>query len=677
MVDHDPSTDAIDRAAACVRNAPKGDRNHTLNRQAYTLGGIVPAELLADAERVLVAAATDAGLPDDEARKVARRALHEGAGKPLPDSPPARSPRRAGARKVSALPPRPRGHELEPGSPPTRAIAFTTWGSLSEPTGGVESARTLAELAESFRGPKGRPTKDPNATPVWNAAIYRDGRRKGGDLRAVHGLVVDLDEWPEASEVDLANACGPFAYAAHTTASHRPGEARWRVVLPLAEPVRATVWEKNQPQITDWITLRFAAARGELAAWSGDKLEQKTASGIDVLPPSQAFYVPHAGEHYQSVCDLDGDVLPLLEAIEAELPMLSWSAKRARAAVESPMVGRMVRVADTGWLNSYPPAREYLLRTAEDPGDGVLALGKVGMLAAEGGAGKTMALAQLAVAVAAGATRWLGWKVEHSGPVVVLLGEEDEGEAHRRLYNAAEALQLSLEQRGRAARNLTIAPLAGVPCAWTRKGMDGEATTTDAAEATFAELREIAADRGAGWALVVVDPLSRFAGLDAETDASGATRFVQVVERLTHLPGVADDCGPTVLVAHHTNKASRSQNRGGASTDSTAARGSSALTDGVRWQAQLEKVYQRGIPIPGFAVLHVTKSNYALRPEPVLLARGEFGILREPTAEDRVQLAEDRKRIDAEAAKKKAEKAATEKAATKAAAAAATKGALP
>jgi hypothetical protein len=85
-----------------------------------------------------------------------------------------------------------------------------------------------------------------------------------------------------------------------------------------------------------------------------------------------------------------------------------------------------------------------------------------------------------------------------------------------------------------------------------------------------------------GWSCIILDPISRFLGADAETDNAAATQFIALLERLSlELRG-----NPTVIFGHHMNKSGVS----GVGTDQSAARGSSALTDGVRWQANLEKV---------------------------------------------------------------------------------------
>src|SRR5208337_189775 len=58
--------------------------------------------------------------------------------------------------------------------------------------------------------------------------------------------------------------------------------------------------------------------------------------------------------------------------------------------------------------------------------------------------------------------------------------------------------------------------------------------------------------------------------------------------------------------------------------DATAARGSSALTDGVRWQANLDAVPHPDNPKtqhPDLAVLRVVKNNYGWFPPPLALHR--------------------------------------------------------
>lgn len=283
-----------------------------------------------------------------------------------------------------------------------------------------------------------------------------------------------------------------------------------------------------------------------------------------------------------------------------------------------------------------PKSRTWLLRRVPRNDDerkaqgqddlvGVLPLGKVGLLASAGGVGKTMALCQLAISVATGRP-WFGpdgWHVplEGQGRSLLLLGEEDEDEAHRRLYDAAEALGLTDQERALCSARIDVIPLAGVASALTHSAK-GETVDTAALEA----LRRGLADRAGpeGWRLVVVDPLSRFADADAEIDNSAATRFVQAIESLAKVNGEGRT-GPAVLVTHHTSKGSRKD--GDASGN--AIRGATALIDGVRWGATLEVLTPIVEDEPGFECVRVAnvKSNYSAMAPPLYLRRGAFGRL--------------------------------------------------
>ena len=291
-----------------------------------------------------------------------------------------------------------------------------------------------------------------------------------------------------------------------------------------------------------------------------------------------------------------------------------------------------------------PPHRAWLL-------DKVLPLGKVGMLTAEGGAGKTTALCQLALSVATGVP-WLGtFQVppEAVGRVLLVLGEEDAEEVRRRMWHAAGAMGLALARLEDARRRIVTLPLAGVPCAFLEP--DRETGTRDSAFAMW--LRAQLQAPGEPWRLVVLDPLSRFAGADAETDNAMATRFVQSVEAVASLTGA------TALIAHHTNKSARGVD---AKASTAAARGSSALTDGARWVAQMtsedlvhddSKISEH---LDRVVTLKVTKSNYAKRPPEITLRhdRDNGGALKLCDETDRADISEARKRPDAAKAKAKA-----------------------
>lgn len=271
-----------------------------------------------------------------------------------------------------------------------------------------------------------------------------------------------------------------------------------------------------------------------------------------------------------------------------------------------------ITVPAPDWYTTAPPRRTWLLRDRRTPqSDGVLPLGKVGQLVAEGGGGKTMALVQLAIAVATG-TPWLGaLEVASPGRVLAVLGEEDADEVQRRVYNASRASGVAPPPLG----SIVTMPLAGIPCSMIER--DSYGNPTDAAflywlRAYLAEPTELP------WRLIVADPLSRLAGQDAEKDNAQATRFIEALESL------AAKTGATVLVAHHSNQSSRGA---GSKVTATSSRGVTALVDGVRWAATMAVEHVEGLDpdarerLGEIVTIAFAKSNYSRRGEPIRCRR--------------------------------------------------------
>jgi len=277
----------------------------------------------------------------------------------------------------------------------------------------------------------------------------------------------------------------------------------------------------------------------------------------------------------------------------------------------------LVISAPRAWYETNPPRRAWLLRDARRPkADGLLPLGKVGQLIAEGGAGKTMGAFQLAIAVAT-CSQWLGaFDVAipggdgkpRKGRVLFIPAEEDAEECHRRLHKARRATGAPIPEDGR----IVVLPLAGVMCPMLERDEHRNIVT-----APFLTWLRGYLDAHGPWDLIIVDPLSRFAGPDAEIDNAAATQFIQSLESIATLTGA------TVLVCHHTNKLAR---RGG-SVEAVAGRGSSALVDGVRWQCSLgsERIKLEDPDaqerLGELVVWTHTKTNYSRRAEELLLRR--------------------------------------------------------
>lgn len=282
--------------------------------------------------------------------------------------------------------------------------------------------------------------------------------------------------------------------------------------------------------------------------------------------------------------------------------------KPAEAPKDVPAIVRVwKRLGDLeGALDREPPPRPWLL--TQRNGDGLVPLGKVGVFAAAGGVGKTMACLQLALAVATGRD-WLGaFRVppEGAGRVLLALGEEDEEEVTRRFFFCARAMKLTDEDKRLARERIVVLPLAGTHVSLTG-ALDDEKVETDASEALIGKLRAEAGEEG--WRLVVLDPLARFAGPDAEKDNSAATRFVETVERLCSVPG-----RPTVLVVHHSAQHARGTDASQSDPNADAslhARGATGLTDGARFVMilQNERTTIGEQQLDRLAILRAPKTN--------------------------------------------------------------------
>lgn len=240
--------------------------------------------------------------------------------------------------------------------------------------------------------------------------------------------------------------------------------------------------------------------------------------------------------------------------------------------------------------------------------------GIVGQVVGAGGIGKTHFLTQLALSVAAGIP-FLGeqYSTGIGGHVFVALGENSDDDIHRLL----KKLSINITDKDKIAQRLAVMSLCGKDASFVNKNGD----ITAFYNALFKELKRTEPEKG--WKLIIIDPVSRVLGAQAENDNAAATAFISLLERFTlELKG-----NPTVLFGHHMSK----QGIGNISnTDQTAARGSSAITDGVRWQANLERVEKnesKNEYEKDQVRLRIVKSNHTELYDPIILRKVEGGRL--------------------------------------------------
>ena len=165
--------------------------------------------------------------------------------------------------------------------------------------------------------------------------------------------------------------------------------------------------------------------------------------------------------------------LPDTNAASAEAGLADPSAPSWQAETRHPPP-KFVSVGEAGFLandNEAPPIVPLLVRfdDVEMRNVPVLRQGIVAMLVAPGGTGKSQALVQLAIAVAAGKP-WLDeLHCPKPGRVALVSGEEDTPELHRRIRSSVRAGKL-WGDRETIDANLFVLPVSGQQVALTGIG---------------------------------------------------------------------------------------------------------------------------------------------------------------------------------------------------------------
>lgn len=261
-------------------------------------------------------------------------------------------------------------------------------------------------------------------------------------------------------------------------------------------------------------------------------------------------------------------------------------------------------------LTSTPPAPDHVL-----PG---LLSGSVGMLVGPGGIGKSMLELQVAVSVALGLPPldgamdgWCdGWSSDKPQKVTVVFAEEPLDVVWRRLHTVVHAvLARATAKHGTSdealrvlQENLQVFPLGG-----------GHRISlmSDSLEAT-AHLHQLE-EACEGTRLAMLDPLRQLHRAD-ENDSTAMNALVQLLQ------GVAHRTRAALIFSHHTSRAAQQ----GTGAEAAASRGSTALTDGVRWQMNMAES-RRSVTVN--LLVNLAKQNYIASPPAVAFCRSDGGLL--------------------------------------------------
>lgn len=302
--------------------------------------------------------------------------------------------------------------------------------------------------------------------------------------------------------------------------------------------------------------------------------------------------------------------------------------------VDGPTPLDLSRASVGHMLQSDPPPREWLVQDR-------LPLGVVGLLAAAGKTGKSMAVLQLSVSAASGVP-WLGMPMGHTGSVLILSAEDDRSEVWRRL----RAIQSQLQADGEwsestaelVAERLHVLDRVGGDNLLTRR-VERELIRTRLTDRIIATAKELP-----GPVLIVLDPLARFDGGEPNANDDG-TRLIECAEHIRR------GTEATVLLPHHTRKAAAMDDEAG----QEAVRGASGLVDGARWIGLMQKLPRKDAKryglqeadAPRYVRFTTPAANYCEPWEGMWLERQSGGVLaptelREPRTEAVQQLADER-----------------------------------
>ena len=264
---------------------------------------------------------------------------------------------------------------------------------------------------------------------------------------------------------------------------------------------------------------------------------------------------------------------------------------------------RLKWIGDLGWMENEAPKRDYVFMQPNKFGKlvGFLPKGKTAMLISPGGVGKTFALIQCAISAATGG-KWFGtYQAAKPSKVMLVTAEEDRIELWGRIRGIVSALEIDKEPHliKLIRENIAVLPLCGISCRFS----DNNGPTKE-----FKELKSLLEEND-GMDLLILDPASYFMGHDCEVDNAAATDWITLLNQLAKTKGK-----PAVLVAHHTNKSAINSG----SITQALARGATALVDGVRWVAALQRKSEEEV---NKIIFKLVKSNHCYIPEQLELER--------------------------------------------------------
>lgn len=258
------------------------------------------------------------------------------------------------------------------------------------------------------------------------------------------------------------------------------------------------------------------------------------------------------------------------------------------------------------YLTAEPPEQDFLL-------ENIMLKKSLCSLFAPGGTGKSFFLLQLAICLATGQTMGV-FKPTTMNKVLYIGAEDPECELHRRIHLIAKSRGLLTSKC--LAENLGVYSAVGQCEPLLLLDREGNPHTS-----SYYTWLEQSIKNLQGLEVLILDPMSRFYGLNENDNAHG-TMWIQCLEKL------AAKSNLSIIFAHHVSKAASNGKE-----LSTMGRGAVSLRDGIRCALSMGEMTEKNgkkrmVNHRDFVEMDMTKANYTPKlPTKVYFKREEGGLL--------------------------------------------------
>ncbi len=279
------------------------------------------------------------------------------------------------------------------------------------------------------------------------------------------------------------------------------------------------------------------------------------------------------------------------------------AAEKAKSKMNAQAAPKwQIQSASARWLTEPLPPREHLLVDTRT-GRGAVDRSGVWLFGGAGGAGKSYATIDLAIAVASGGA-WLDTFAARQGRALIIAAEDSVDDVRRRVHAIGSARQFD----SMLIEHLSILPIKDCVTSLVARVDDVYAASAD----TKTLCAQLANDKP--YDLVVIDPYGRIAGVSVDADNAAAAATISALDQ------IAAAARGLVLGVTHTSLRARLAARDGAAEGATGIRGATGQSDYARGVLRLEQS-------DGQIWLSLAKANHVAPWEPVALCRGDRGQL--------------------------------------------------